>query len=267
MFLDNPFSMLENWLDSESTLPDDALESKEPSEYLAGDRDPLQTQDSHEIEGESLSDNIVYYDPECHIFSLAADSNLSQFDGWGTPIEDANCWQQQEGSNSCAVVAQIGVYESITGVDISEVQACQIAQANGWYDPEIGTIPEHVGKILNELGIPTWQSYDATLDDIATALEQGDKVIVGLDGNEIWKPVKDPVTGSPIEQSDAGHAVWVTGIDRQPDGSVKIILNDSGTANGQMMAVDAEDFLNSWADLGNFLVVADAPDDSNLQLA
>jgi hypothetical protein len=68
------------------------------------------------------------------------------------------------------------------------------------------------------------------------------------------------VLGSPIEQSNAGHAVWVTGIDQQPDGSVKIILNDSGTPDGQMKAVDAEDFLNAWEDFGNFVVVADAPE-------
>ncbi|PHJ58482.1 hypothetical protein VF14_18945 [Nostoc linckia z18] len=211
------------------------------------------------------SDNLSNFSCE---FATDAYGDTSQFYDLGNPIADANCWQQQEGQNSCAVVAQIGIYESIAGVDISEAEACQLAEANGWFDPETGTYPKDVGKILNELGIPTKQSYDATLDDIATALEQGDKVIVGLDGNEIWTPMRDSATGSPIEQSNAGHAVWVTGIDREPDGSVKIILNDSGTADGQMKVVDAEDFLSAWADHGNFLMVADVPvNDSNQQLA
>lgn len=160
---------------------------------------------------------------------------------------------------SCAVVAQRGILESLTGVDLLEAEVCQIAEGNGWFDPETGTHPEAVGNLLNQFGIPTQQSYDATLEDIADALEQGNKVIVGLDANEVWTPLRDSVTHAPIEQTDAGHAVWVTGIDAQPDGSVKIILNDSGIPDGQMKAVDAEDFLNAWSDHGNFTVVAYPP--------
>jgi len=114
-----------------------------------------------------------------------------------------------------------------------------------------------VGKLLNELGVPTEQKYDSTLLDIADALEKGDRIIVGLDANEIWQPIRDKL-GNPLEQTDAGHAVWVTGIDTKPDGSVKIILNDSGDPNGMMKVVDALDFLNAWEDYGNFLVTADA---------
>jgi len=200
----------------------------------------------------------IYYEP---IYDVP-DNNWcpEDFDGWGNPIEDAECWQQQENSASCAVVAQISVYESITGVDLCESDACAIAEYNGWFDPTAGTTPDDVGKLLEQLGIPTSQSYDATLDDITTALERGDKVIVGLDANEIWFPQRDPVTGELIEQPEAGHAVWVTGIDPQPDGSIKIILNDSGTPDGQMSVIDSEDFLNAWSDFSNFLVVADAPD-------
>jgi hypothetical protein len=176
-----------------------------------------------------------------------------------TPVEDAQFWQKQNGANSCAVVAQISVFESITGEQISEDRAAEIAQANGWFDPEIGTRPGDVGKLLNELGIPTEQKYNATLEDIANALEKGDRVIVGLDANEIWNPIHD-ANGTPIEQANAGHAVWVTGMEAQPDGTVKLILNDSGHPNGKMVSVDARDFLNAWEDNGNFMVVANVPD-------
>ncbi len=179
--------------------------------------------------------------------------------GVGNPAADAEFWHQQAGANSCAVVAQLSVFESITGEQISEEQASQIAQANGWFDPEIGTRPDDVGKLLNELGVPTEQKYNATLEDIANALEKGDRVIVGLDANEIWNPIHD-ANGNPIEQPNAGHAVWVTGMEAQPDGTVKLILNDSGHPNGKMVSVDARDFLNAWEDTGNFLVVANVPD-------
>jgi len=177
----------------------------------------------------------------------------------GTPAEDAAYWHPQQGSNSCAIVAQLSVYESITGIELSEDTACQIAESHGWFDPETGTPPSEMGKLLAALGISTYQAYDATLEDIATALEEGDKVIVGLDANEIWQPVYDPVDGTAIEQENGGHAVWVTGIEQTDDGSVQIILNDSGTPDGQRKVVDATDFLNAWQDYGNFLVVADTP--------
>jgi hypothetical protein len=198
----------------------------------------------------------------CSEFSnLAAteqQSDISGFGGSGHPAEDAKFWHQQDGSNSCAVVAQTNIFESITGQKIPEDQACKIAQVNGWFDPEIGTRPGDVGKLLNGLGINTEQKYNATLEDIANALEKGDHVIVGLDANEIWNPLRD-VKGTPIEQPNKGHAVWVTGIDTQPDGSVKMVLNDSGHLNGRMVTVDVLDFLNAWDDNGNFLVVADTP--------
>ena len=184
----------------------------------------------------------------------------SQFDGLGTPLDDANFWHYQEGSSSCAVVAQIGVYESITGKEISESEACTIAQENGWFDPEIGTLPNDVGKLLNCLGVSTNSCYDASLENLSVALAQGEKVLVALDAHEIWSPQVDPETGFPIEQTDAGHTVWVTGIDQASDGSVKLILNDSGTQSGQMKVVDAVDFLNAWNDYSNFMVVANASD-------
>lgn len=213
-------------------------------------------------ENESFEQNYYLSGEEDYTEWLASDDNWhpSQFDGLGNPIADAEFWQQQQGGSSCAVVAQASVLESITGIEITEAQACEVAEANGWFDPEIGTTPEDIGKLLEHYGVGCEKSYNASLEDIADALEKGDKIIVGLDANEIWSPLRDAMTGSPVEQTNGGHAVWVTGIDTEPDGSVKIILNDSGTDSGQMKAVDAQDFLNAWDDYGNLLLVADTPE-------
>ena len=108
------------------------------------------------------------------------------------------------------------------------------------------------------MGISTIQEYNATLSDIAIALSQGDKPIVGLDANEIWTPKRDQY-GNPVEQSDAGHAVWVTGIDQKANGSYNVILNDSGTPYGRSEVVSYVDFNNAWTDMGHFLTIADNP--------
>ncbi|MFP5274617.1 hypothetical protein [Coleofasciculus sp.] len=181
------------------------------------------------------------------------------FNGVGEPHLDAQFWQPQTDAASCAVVTQLEVCESLKGVKLPKDATCEFAEANGWYDPSTGTQQDALGKVLEAYGVETEQTYDATLVDIADALERGDKVIVALDGNEIWNPLRDASTGMPIEQVDAGHAVWVTGIHQSQDGSIKILLNDSLTTDGRMKVVDALDFLNAWRDFGNHLVIAQAP--------
>lgn len=177
---------------------------------------------------------------------------------WGEPLDDASHWRLQAGANSCAVVAQASIYEAITGNLMSEAQACQIAEQQGWFDPEIGTRPDQLGAFLNGLGIETHSQYDGTLEDIAQALAQGQKVLVGLDPNEVWNPLRNPLTDQPLEQPDGGHAVWVTGLTTMPDGSVQVMVNDSGISHGRMCSIDAKDFLNAWDDFGNHLIVAEA---------
>jgi hypothetical protein len=184
--------------------------------------------------------------------------NPADFRGVGHPIEYSDCWQQQTG-NDCAVMAQGEIFESLTGYHLSEQELCQIAREHGLYDPETGTQPQDVGKLLNLLGTPTEQEYNASLSELADALQHNDRVIVGLNANEIWYPCRDSATGEPVELPSAGHAVWVTGIDQEPDGSIKVILCDSGTPHGRAEAVDVEDFLNAWADYGNEMVVAHQP--------
>ena len=50
---------------------------------------------------------------------------------WGNPVTDQYYWRQQSGQASCAVVAQISAYQSLTGNYISEQAACNYAQARG----------------------------------------------------------------------------------------------------------------------------------------
>lgn len=260
---DDIFSSLDHWFQSDSATATDSEELPAIADPISDEIDVINpvegVQDLEDIENfwmpEESAYSEVWWVPDMPTAPI-------EFDGVGEPIEDADFWQPQSGQASCAVVAQTGIYESITGTALTEAEACRIAEQNGWFDPEAGTHPGDVGKLLEELGIPTTQQYDATLEDIATALEKGDKVIVGLDAHEIWFPLRDPITGAPVEQTNAGHAVWVTGINQEPSGSVSIVLNDTGTPDGQMKVAAAEDFLNAWEDAGNFLVVADAPEQS-----
>lgn len=176
---------------------------------------------------------------------------------FGDPVDDVVTWHHQAGHKSCAVVAQMGVYESITHQHMTEQQFCDYAEAHGWYDPHTGTPPQCVGNVLNSLGIPTDQHYGGSLTEIADTLARGDKVIVGVNANDIWHPIHT-ADGTPIPRPLAGHAVWVTGLNVSPDGTATVYLNDSGTAHGGMMAVDARDFLTAWREYGNMTVITHA---------
>jgi hypothetical protein len=175
---------------------------------------------------------------------------------WGDPVADAPYWREQQRDYSCAVVAQVSAYESITGKYISEEEACQFATSQGWLTEE-GSPYEHIGNLLNQLDVATYRTYGATLDDIKTALANDEKVMVSLDANEIWFPIWNEAR-MPVDQADdAMHTVWVIGVAQELDGTYQLLLNDSGIPNGQVFTVDYEDFENAWQDADSHLVVAD----------
>ncbi len=171
----------------------------------------------------------------------------------GVPEADGSHWAMQEGANSCAVASQRGVLEAVTGMCLPEEELARIAESRGWYDPVSGTDPSAVGNLLEAFGVPADRKYETTFTELYDALARGEKVIVGLDANEIWTPQVGP-DGHPMEQPDAGHAVWVTGIQMREDGGLNVVMNDSGRPDGGSVEVPVEDFRNAWADYGNFSV-------------
>jgi hypothetical protein len=191
-------------------------------------------------------------------YNLAASYYYSDPIDYGNPAGEAAYWRYQAGDFSCTVVAQVSVYESLTGYRVSETDASNYAQSQGWFDPQTGTPIPDTGKLLNAWGIATYGGENWTINDLAYALQKGDKPMVALDGNEIWYPMRDSY-GNPAEYIDEGHTAWVTGIDVKPDGSINIILNDSGIQNGQSEIVSSTDFYNAWQDYGYFASIADNP--------
>ena len=188
-------------------------------------------------------------------------NNELAFDAASTPGEDLagtpsgeDYWHQQEASNSCAVAVQRGVIESLTGMCIPEAELSRVAEASGWYDPTCGTQPSAVGNLLELYGVPVERSYGAGLADLYDALQRGEKVLVGLDANEIWTPSVD-LDGLPVEQSDAGHAVQVTEIRAGSDGGFEVVMNDPGRADGAGFTTHLEHFENAWEDFGNYAVI------------
>jgi len=172
----------------------------------------------------------------------------------GDPDSNAEYWHVQEGNNSCAVAAQTCVLESIYNRHFDEGELANIASEHGWYTPEGGTRISDVGKLLEYYNVPVERHSDFTFTEIYDAVQKGEKVIVGLNANEIWTPQHD-TDGKPLQLPPGGHAVWVTGFDMNEEGKVSVVLNDTGTQTGQESKVAVEDFRNAWSDYSNFAVI------------
>ena len=173
----------------------------------------------------------------------------------GDPAGDARWWNHQAADDTCAVVAQQGILESLLHHDVSQDEIVRVAEEHGWYHPGEGTYPAEMGNVLEAYGIPVERGYEYSMGDLYTALLDGHKVMVALDANEIWHPQVAP-DGLPVDQfGSEGHAVWVTGITNDDHGNLCVVLNDSGKPDGCHNLVPVDDFLNAWEDHGNFAVI------------
>ena len=108
MFANGIFSIFGEWLDLDFNLQEDNADN------FGGDKNPASSGDRQppkNLKEGQYADEDVYLSrgiEDNTVWDLPWDENWhpSQFDGWGNPIAEAEHWQQQQGGNSCAVVAQ-----------------------------------------------------------------------------------------------------------------------------------------------------------------
>ncbi len=182
------------------------------------------------------------------------------FDGVGDPLADALAHERQIDRVSCSVAAQRIVIESLTGVDIPESQLLAEAARGGYWIPGQGTPVERVGDVLDLHGIRTTRGFGGNLALCWEALARGDRVLVDVDPSELTFPLRDAVTGAPLEQPTvATHTVVLSGLDPNPDGSMSVLISDPGRVDGAVVKVDVADFENAWADTYRHWVIAHNP--------
>lgn len=187
-------------------------------------------------------DDTPNYDPN--------DPNIDQDSIVGNPGEDMQNWEFQGESGPCALFAQMFAVEELTGQDFDMDDFMQIAAQNGWYDG--GTPIPYIGKMLEYYGLDTEVHESGSMDDIKDCLENGGKVVVAVDGDEIWYG-DDSATYAP---NDPNHAIEVIGIDYTDPDNPMVILNDSGTPDGQGLMVPVDQFEAAWEDSGCYMVEA-----------
>lgn len=175
----------------------------------------------------------------------------------GNPSAAMSVWHHQEKNNTCAVVCQEFVLDQVVSKDSphwNENQLYQFALQNGWFHN--GTTQQDMSKLLEAVHIPVRHEEQATLDDMANHLMQGEKVIVAINGDKIWQNPDQSLMdlNGTIPGQGANHAVMVIGIDNQDPNHPKIILNDPGSPNGCGNAVPAAQFLHAWDASNRYMV-------------
>ncbi len=166
----------------------------------------------------------------------------------GTPAADEQCWEYQGESGPCAIYAQVMAYEGMTGVDIDPKAMIEVAAEQGWYNN--GTTMEDMDKILNYLGAETEKGYGGSMQDLQECLENDGRVVVAVDGEEIWYG-----NAKIYAPNNPNHAVEVIGIDYSGEEPM-VIINDSGTVDGHAIMIPQTQFEDAWEDSGCFYVEA-----------
>lgn len=209
--------------------------------------------------GDLLSDlnpNVTNINQEEHSELLSAIEAVRNFDIIGDPEEDMEHWHKQTYADTCAVVSQEFILDELTGRDFTEDELRQQATDNGWYIPGGGTPLECMGNLLEAHGIKVEKSYDQDINSIEKCLEAGQKVMVAVNGDEIWNTGESSILSDffGIPNDEANHAIEVIGVDRSDPQQPMVILNDPGTQDGKGLEVSLETFDKAWATSDHFMV-------------
>lgn len=170
----------------------------------------------------------------------------------GNPAEAMEDWEYQGDTGRCALYSQKFVIEDLTHQKIDIEELADVAEKNGWFSEDSGTPLLNMDKMLHHYGINSDMRFHNDIYDIDKCLQNGGKVIVSVDADEIWYGEKD---GIYTPGDGPNHAVEVIGIDRTNPNEPMVILNDSGSPNGCGEAVPMNVFLDAWED-GNCQMIS-----------
>ena len=159
----------------------------------------------------------------------------------GEPLRDLEHWHQQETPTSCAVACQDYIIDVLTDASPTEQELRELAQEEGWYREGDGTPDFAIGKIAEHFGLHTDVEPELTLEQVKSALEQGDKLIASVDSRLLYYPDSAEYTFAEFLKQGC-HAVQITGLDMSDPDDVKVILNDPLLEDGGGNVYSWEEF-------------------------
>ncbi len=168
----------------------------------------------------------------------------------GDPAAAAPYWRYQQQNLDCGEMAVADVIGEITGNQPSEEEITATAgnipsvkHPGPIYTPSGRTSNRDLPVLLAHYGIAS-DGTETSMSALERALDQGRKVIAGVNDRTIWNTSGDRGTEN--------HFVVVTGIDTKAG---VVHLNDSGARAGRDEQVSLATFEAAWGTSDNFAVI------------
>lgn len=168
----------------------------------------------------------------------------------GNPAAAAPYWRLQQQDLDCGEMAVADVVGQVTGHEPTEAEITgaaanipSVSHPGPIYRPSSYTKNSDLPVLLAHYGIPA-AAVHTDIGALERDLDQGRKVIVGLNDNIIWNQRGD--------RTQENHFVVVIGIDTQAN---VVHLNDSGIRAGRDEQVSLPTFEAAWQTSDNFAVV------------
>jgi Peptidase_C39 like family len=174
---------------------------------------------------------------------------------------DIKHWHIQDMPDTCAIVSQEYILDSCLERDFTEKELVHHAIEKGYYTPGYGTFMYDVGNLLEDFDFTVERTEGNNFNDILEKLNNNQKIIVGVDSNEIWANSSSEQLKDLFFMPEANHAVQVIGYSNE---SQTVILNDPGHPDGKGMEVNLRDFEEAWQDSNNFMVSAEPPSSASV---
>ena len=134
-------------------------------------------------------------------------------------------------------------------IEFDKEQLLEKSIQNGW-QKEKGTALHNVGRHLESKGLIVTRQYKATIDDIATALEADESIIVAVDGGELLGNRNQEIKEDILIGQIPDHTVVVLKLNRDNN---TITIYDPNSANSED-TYSLEQFKDAWNDSKNYLV-------------
>ena len=168
----------------------------------------------------------------------------------GEPGAAAPYWRYQQQDYDCGEMAVADVVGEITGHQPTEDEVTAAAanvpsvnHSGPIYRPASRTSNSDLSVLLAHYGIQA-SSVHTNTDALIQDLDQGRKVIVGLNDKIIWN--------KPGDRTVENHFAVVSGIDTRAG---MVHLNDTGSSVGRDEQVSMANFEQAWGASNNFAVV------------
>jgi predicted double-glycine peptidase len=168
----------------------------------------------------------------------------------GDPVAAAPYWRYQQQDYDCGEMAVADVVGQITGHEPTEGEITatagnipSVSHPGPIYRASAYTKNSDLPVLLAHYGVQA-AAVHVNTDALAQDLDEGRKVIVGLNDKTVWN--------KPGDRTQENHFVVVTGIDTKAGVAH---LNDSGSKAGRDEQVSIATFEQAWKTSDNFAVV------------